>query len=306
MVMTLDQIKMFIAVAEELNFSKAANDFYVTQSTASRQIAALENEWGFPLFFRTRNEVRLTHQGSIMLTKCKDMIYSMQSGLNLVKTEDKDISGHLLIGVHGGLNSEVFETPTSEFMERFPNVEIDIERTTLRNLREKLEEGFFDVVFVPDFDIFNYKNVVYNNYYPAMGILVISEHHPLFSKKKLTLKDFSEETILLPTPDNSPYRKERAGKLFQMAGFSPKGYRFVANEESMLLNIKSGKYATLLYDCVYSIEKDPRYRYVEIPQSISKRYIVIAWKRDNYNPAVALYTNKLLAQEQMDPGIGKI
>ena len=61
----------FLTVARYLSFTRAAQELYTTQPTISRQIAALEEEWGCPLFVRSNKEVALTEEGALMLDACK-------------------------------------------------------------------------------------------------------------------------------------------------------------------------------------------------------------------------------------------
>ena len=63
--MTTQQIEMFLSLANHLNFTKTAKEFFTTQPTVSRQISLLEEEMGFPLFVRNRKEVRLTYQAQL-------------------------------------------------------------------------------------------------------------------------------------------------------------------------------------------------------------------------------------------------
>lgn len=82
--MTIQQIEMFLSLAEHLNFTKTAKEYFTTQPTVSRQIGLLEEEFGFPLFVRSKKEVRLTYQGAIMVKKCREALETIQSGVREV------------------------------------------------------------------------------------------------------------------------------------------------------------------------------------------------------------------------------
>ena len=60
---TQQKVNSFLLLAEELNFSRAAQKLYISQQALSAQISALENDLGFPLFVRTTKSVRLTEAG---------------------------------------------------------------------------------------------------------------------------------------------------------------------------------------------------------------------------------------------------
>ena len=74
--MELRQLKYFVRLAETLNFSQAAKDLFITQSTLSHQIMQLENEFQQPLFLRNSHEVSLTEAGQTLLPLAKDTLMS--------------------------------------------------------------------------------------------------------------------------------------------------------------------------------------------------------------------------------------
>lgn len=65
--MQIRQLEYFVAVAEQLNFTKAAKQFYISQTAVTLQIKALEEELGVVLFYRTNRKVELTPAGKTFL-----------------------------------------------------------------------------------------------------------------------------------------------------------------------------------------------------------------------------------------------
>ena len=76
--MELRQLKYFIKTAQTLNFSEAARSLYITQSTLSQQIKALEDELGCPLFERNSHNVSLTESGEIMVPLVKQILHDAE------------------------------------------------------------------------------------------------------------------------------------------------------------------------------------------------------------------------------------
>ena len=87
--MTSNQISIFLAMTENLSFSKTAEDFYITQPTVSRQISMLEEEWGVRLFDRNKRHVSITKAGILMAGICKENRKKLDSGLSRARKYKK-------------------------------------------------------------------------------------------------------------------------------------------------------------------------------------------------------------------------
>jgi DNA-binding transcriptional LysR family regulator len=79
--MELRHLHYFIAVAEELNFSRAADRLHMAQPPLSQQIRQLEGELGFQLFHRTKRRVQLTEAGYIFLTEARQVLRSLDQAV---------------------------------------------------------------------------------------------------------------------------------------------------------------------------------------------------------------------------------
>ena len=104
--MTQSQIKYFLAVAQEMSFSKAAESLYVSQPAVSRQVAQLEQELGVPLFIRTNQEILITEAGQEfqrffsegqrafleLVERMRNTSGSLQGTLNIGCSEGWDLS----------------------------------------------------------------------------------------------------------------------------------------------------------------------------------------------------------------------
>lgn len=87
--MTSNQVRIFLAMTENLSFSKTAEEFFITQPTVSRQISMLEEEWGVMLFERNKRHVSITKAGVLMAEICKENIKKMESALSRAKKYKK-------------------------------------------------------------------------------------------------------------------------------------------------------------------------------------------------------------------------
>ena len=302
--MNFHQIRIFISVAEHLSFTKAAEDFYTSQPTISRQIALLEEEWGLPLFIRTTQEVRLTPEGTIMLQACRDVTARIKDGLEDVRKMREGQTGSIRIGCPEVMDTTLFIRPvTAHFSQRYPEIEIMIEKLPFYDLLVSLSSGELDIVFTIDFDLKNMNEIAFNSFIPTQGLILMSRNHPLAVRKNLKIIDFSEETFLLPEEKDYPDRKNNIQHLCRTHGFECRKITYLKNMESVLLQVQAGKGVAVLDTSIININDSKVFACFMLPLETASISIAYGWKKENLNPALALYINTLMEIDQ--PGIQK-
>ena len=137
--MTSQQIQYFLSAAKHLNFTKAAEEFFTSQPTVSRQVAMLEEELGFPLFHRHGKNLRLTPGGLIMLTEFTQQQTAVQNAIQRVAQINNGFEGSLKIGFLSSFDTDYYVYPPSLiFSSRFPNITLTMEGTSFAPLRQRL------------------------------------------------------------------------------------------------------------------------------------------------------------------------
>ncbi len=152
--MQLRQLQYFVAVAEQLNFRKAAEMLYVTQPLLSKQISELEDEVGYPLFIRNTRSVSLTPAGEVMLAEANKLIRQSDSLLFSVKNAAKygNDYGILHIGYEESFSQEMLALLFNQMRETYPGIEVNIKRFTSNEIKKALQDGLIDLgfIFLPD------------------------------------------------------------------------------------------------------------------------------------------------------------
>ena len=123
--MELRQLKYFVKLAETLNFSMAAKELFITQSTLSHQILQLENDFQQPLFLRNSHEVSLTEAGETLLPLAKETLMSADNCLLRLDELKHLVGGELNIGVTFSFASIMAETVTA-FLRKYPHVKMNV------------------------------------------------------------------------------------------------------------------------------------------------------------------------------------
>lgn len=194
--MEIRQLRYFLKVAELLNFSEASKVLYVTQSTLSQQIKQLEAELDTTLFERNSHEVTLTEAGQKLVEYAQKVVVDADICQQKM-TDLKDLlTGELNIGVTFTFSPLLTET-VLEFMERHPDVRLNIIYKTMAELMEMLQRHEVDFVLafkpteknerIESYMLFNNKLVV-----------AMSNTHPLAKRKNITFDDLKSCQVAMP------------------------------------------------------------------------------------------------------------
>ena len=96
--MNINQLKYFISVAEYRSFTKAANQFYISQTAITQQIQALEESMGVTLIDRSRRPIMLTPAGNVFLNEARAILERMDMAVSRVRDASTGLVGTLRIG----------------------------------------------------------------------------------------------------------------------------------------------------------------------------------------------------------------
>jgi DNA-binding transcriptional LysR family regulator len=146
--MELRQLEYFVAVAEEANFTRAAERVHISQSGVSAQVRALENELGAPLFDRSGRTARLTAAGSAALPYAWDALDAAGSLREAVDDVNGLVRGRLVVGMITGCEvTPLFEALAAFHRER-PGIEIALQEDNSDRLIDSVRTGLADVALV--------------------------------------------------------------------------------------------------------------------------------------------------------------
>lgn len=193
--MELRQLRYFIAVAERLSFSKAAEHLHVTVPPLSRQIRQLEEELEAQLFVRDRRRVLLTDAGQLLLREARVLLAQTSHACDSVRLAKKGEAGVVKIGVGLGLGEKISRVLV-EHTKHFPAVEVSCSAIYSIFQAEALLEGNIDVGFVrPPVD----RAELTSEFLFEEGFVVhVSKDSPLARHKTLRVKDLAGESLLVP------------------------------------------------------------------------------------------------------------
>lgn len=197
--MEFRQLRTFRVVADNLSFTKTAEQLFMAQSSVSAQIKALEDELDIKLFDRIGRRVLLTDAGRKLYgyaRRMEDMTFEIRSEVS----DSRYTKGSLTIRIPETLAAAYMPSIVERFHELNPKVKLTFINCTDRQLREELNSGRIDLAFLMT-DSIHFTDVNVRMLKTEKLALISSPSHPLVPMKNITLRDLDGETLLLPKTD---------------------------------------------------------------------------------------------------------
>lgn len=199
--MDLRQLRYFVAVAEELHFSRAASRLNLAQSALSSQVRALEREVGGPLLVRSTRRVALTPAGERLLTDGREVLAAADGALERARALARGEAGAIVLGSMGPAAGGLLAPLLARFSSRHPGMRVEIRNLDFSDMVDSVRERQVDLAFVympleePDLE-----------FIPLMTeprVVVLPRHHRLARRRQLRPRDLREETFIMQ-PEHVP------------------------------------------------------------------------------------------------------
>lgn len=290
---TLLQIEYFLAVAKYLSFTEAARNLYISQPSLSKQIAMLEEEMGVKLFFRTKRDVRLTPSGAVMYRELSGLGEIIENAIDKSRQPELGDNLTLTIGCLEAMDTDLFMPPLIKlFKEKYHGVTLVVERHSFKMLREKLINGMLDIIFTLSFEMDDIPGIVCDEVYKENTGIFMSKTNPLAAMEEISLEDVRDENFVMISRDESPNGFDAIISLCRKHGFKPNIVKQLPNIESLLLCVELGLGITI-FDSNIRMSGKNGLKFFKLEDDVIS--VVMAWRKDNLNPAVSMFANNSLS-----------
>ncbi len=193
--MTLTELRYIVTLAQEQHFGRAASKCFVSQPTLSVGVKKLEDELGVALFERTRNAVRVTPMGELIISQAQKVLEEASAIKQLAKTGQDQLSSPLRVGAIYTIGPYLFPHLIPQLAQTAPNMPLYIEENFTAVLRRKLRLGELDAIIValP----FNEPDVLTKPLYDEPFRVLLPGGHPWESQREIDPSDLVKEELLL-------------------------------------------------------------------------------------------------------------
>ncbi len=193
--MELRHLRYFVAVAEELNFSRAALRLHIAQPPLSAQIRHLEEELGVVLFERASRPLRLTEPGRFFYAEAIELLAKLDDTLRRTRKINRGCAGLLKIGFVGAAMNFILPSVLLRFRTDYPDVEVLLFEMLSREQAAALIEGRIHVGFVvPGL---GEGELAEERLYDEPLVVAVPDSHRLANRASVTVADLAAEPVVL-------------------------------------------------------------------------------------------------------------
>ena len=151
-IMRIDLLREFIVLSKNLNFSKTAQQLYITQSVLSKHIFSLENELSVTLLTRNHHNVELTEIGKLFLIEAIAIVNQYDECMKKVKTATNELEKELKIGYLHEHTRTILVPSVHQFKKNFPHSKLTLIAGLYETLPPKLKNNDVDLILTLNFD----------------------------------------------------------------------------------------------------------------------------------------------------------
>ena len=291
--MELRHIRYFLAVAEYLNFSKAAQQLHIAQPPLSRQIRQLEDELGVELFVRDKRHVELTKAGHVFLEEARKLVVLAGHATEAARHAQKGESGVVRICIASGLGGVVSKV-VAEHLKRLPAIDVECKDIFSTPQNEALRQGQIDVGFLrPPVD---QVNLDCEMLFEEPFVVVLPKTHRLARREALRMRDIAGEPLITFDRNFSSGLYDKILSLYRRQGLTPHltVAHIEAHEEAGAIMVASGR---AIYLGVGAIATRPvsgaEVAVVRLNEPDAKIEVYAAWRKEEESAPVFAFLDSV-------------
>ncbi|MES2313137.1 MAG: LysR family transcriptional regulator [Pseudomonadota bacterium] len=236
--MEFRQLQLFVAVAEELHFGRAAARVRMAQPPFSQQIRKLETELGMELLTRSSRRVALTPAGVQLLEQARGLLVKRAEVVASVRRVAEGEAGLLRVGFGASSAFGVLPEIVQRFRAKHPNVVLRLDDREAIDIGAALVNGELDIAIVRA--PFQYQGVDVESLLKERFILALPEQHALARKKTIATAALMAEPFIMFPRYIAPSLHDTIASICIAAGFSPNIVHEASSWPSVISLVKAG------------------------------------------------------------------
>jgi LysR family transcriptional regulator, transcription activator of glutamate synthase operon len=284
--MEIKQVHYFLMLSETGSFSAAAEELYISQSSLSKQIIALEKELNSQLFDRSKRKIALTHAGEAFLIHARYLNSAYQTMLaemaQYKTTTSLSIVAIPVIAQYG------IPSYIAQFKQAYPNIQFTLDEREATAILPLLNNHQFDLAFLRD-------NYLDKDQYAFLEVardkfqVILSRQHRLAGRESVALKELKDENFIMF--DKGTIVHELAVDACRANGFEPRIFYASLRVESVLGLVASNSGVALMMEKVFSYHKHPDVIAIPLKENIASNLVLARLKNTKESRAARTFFN---------------
>ena len=213
------ELECFLAVAEELSFTRAAERLHLAQPPLSRHIRQLEEKLGVELFQRSRRKVSITAAGKAFREEAQEILARIRRAGDAAKRAAAGETEHLHIGFVSAVLSKELVELFCQFRNAHPNTRLNLHDRLPSEQIQELTNGDLDIGFIGIAPEKLPRNVIATRWMMERLMAFLPPQHKLSGKKSIRLADLADESFVAISSEAAPAFSSHLRKICKEEGF---------------------------------------------------------------------------------------
>ena len=293
--MDVEQLRSFLAVADELHFGRAAERLHVAQPPLSRTIKQLERELGTRLFDRNTRSVRLTSSGQALMDPAKEVLDALRRAETAVRSADHGEVGTVRIAFAGVSTHRLVARLARVVRSQRPGIQLELSSQNFAQpAMKRLLAGETDLA-LGRWDVVP-AEIAAQVVMPDSLVLAVPDTHPLAGARRLSIGQLASEGFVSLPPHEGSVLPDRLRRLAHANGFVADVVQVAPDTQTALALVSAEVGCHLTLASVAENVTDPHVVFIPLNESTPSLdvHLRAAWRRADQNPALRAVLDELL------------
>ena len=293
--MDIEQLRSFLAVADELHFGRAAERLHVAQPPLSRTIKRLERELGTRLFDRNTRSVRLTSSGQALMDPAQEVLDALRRAETAVRSADHGEVGTVRIAFAGVSTHRLVARLARVVRSQRPGIQLELSSQNFAQpAMKRLLAGETDLA-LGRWDVVP-AEISAQVVMPDSLVLAVPDTHPLAGARRLSIGQLASEGFISLPPHEGSVLPDRLRRLAHANGFVADVVQVAPDTQTALALVSAEVGCHLTLASVADNVTDPHVVFIPLNESTPSLdvHLRAAWRRADQNPALRAVLDELL------------
>jgi DNA-binding transcriptional LysR family regulator len=281
----IQQIRAFLAVAEELHFGRAALRLHMAQPPLSRSIQRLEHELHAQLFIRGTRSVQLTAEGEALLAPARDILEACRRSSLAVAAAGRGETGRVRVAFAGMSSHVMVGKLAKRVRETHPGIDFELSSSNFAlPAMDKVLGGAMEV----GLGRWNFIPAVLDSRVVAIEQLVVALHesHPLSGQDQLWMSDLANQPFVTLPEHPGAILHDHLRRLSSAAGFAPEIIQVAPDSMTLMALVAAEIGIALTVSSVPDNFSHPGITFVPLADPVDVIELRLVWRKDNASPAL--------------------